>query len=171
MNVMLLEVSPSYNHHEMRTWEMEAILAPFSKWPWNYVVIDIWKVFCFLLKYLIIFIYSHDLGGWASLIDGFWNGWLDLLIRYTEYSGLQAIQLYRQSPHFTVHCCKHTRVLSLHSPLVISWQRIHKSHYHFKSRMKSFLHRVILFFPSSQLFSKMPLPETRLISSLLLSSS
>jgi hypothetical protein len=27
----------------------------------------------------------------------------------------------------TGHCCKHTLVLSLHSPLVVSWQRIYNS--------------------------------------------
>jgi hypothetical protein len=69
---------------------------------------------------------------------------LDSLTPYTFNLGLQIIQQYRYSPHFTLHCCKHTKVLSLHSPLATdSWQ----SHCHFKSHMKSSLHSLIHFLP------------------------
>jgi hypothetical protein len=44
----------------------------------------------------------------------------------------------------------------LHSPLVVSWQRIHKSHCHFKSHIKSHLHSLI---PFLQLFCQLPIPE------------
>jgi hypothetical protein len=51
----------------------------------------------------------------ACLIDGFGVGSLDLLTSYSHNSGLQAIQRYRWSTHFTIHCYTCTRVLSLHS--------------------------------------------------------
>jgi hypothetical protein len=52
--------------------------------------------------------------GARDVLDGFWIGWLDSLTPYTFSSGLQAIQHYRWSTHFTVHCCTRTRVHSLH---------------------------------------------------------
>jgi hypothetical protein len=47
----------------------------------------------------------------AWLIDEFWIGWFDLLILYSHNSGLQAMQSYRYSTHFTVHRCTSTRTL------------------------------------------------------------
>jgi hypothetical protein len=40
------------------------------------------------------------------------TGFIDTL--YTHDSGVQVIERYRWSTHFTVHHCRHTRVLSLH---------------------------------------------------------
>jgi hypothetical protein len=68
-----------------------------------------------------------SVGGCAWLIDGFWTGWLDLLIPYTLHLELQAIKrcCYSHTLQVTV---THTSVLSLlQSPLVVSWQRIHNS--------------------------------------------
>jgi hypothetical protein len=44
---------------------------------------------------------------------GSWIGWLDLLTPYTQHSGLQAIQRYCWSTHFTVHRCTRS-ILSLY---------------------------------------------------------
>jgi hypothetical protein len=52
--------------------------------------------------------------GVRDLQDGFWIGWLDLLTPYSHNSGLQAIQRFRCSTHFTVRRCTRTRILSLH---------------------------------------------------------
>jgi hypothetical protein len=52
---------------------------------------------------------------------------LDLLTPDTQYSKLQAIQHYRYSHNLQVTVTQ-TSVLSLlHSPLTVSWQRIHNS--------------------------------------------
>jgi hypothetical protein len=94
------------------------------------------------------------------LIDEFWIR-LDLLTPYTFNSGLQLIQHYHYSLPITVHCWKHTRVLSLHSPLVVSWQRVYNSlslqitHEVF-SQTDSFLAI------SSQLLCQLQTQETRL---------
>jgi hypothetical protein len=72
---------------------------------------------------------NNDVTCWGCTwcIDGSWIGWLDLLTPYILKSGLQIIQQYRYSPPFRFHRCKHTRVLNLHCPLVVSWQRIYNS--------------------------------------------
>jgi hypothetical protein len=67
--------------------------------------------------------YCHVYGFARHFWDGFWIGWLDLLTPYSHTSELQAIQRYSHTLQVTV---THTSVLSLlHSPLVVSWQRIH----------------------------------------------
>jgi hypothetical protein len=82
--------------------------------------------------------------GCAWLIDGFWIGWLDLLTAYTQlgttgnYSAIAATTLYILPFH--TH-------YDSHSSLVVSWQRIHKSHCNIKSHMKSFFHSLIPFLP------------------------
>jgi hypothetical protein len=78
---------------------------------------------------------------------GFWIGWLDLLTPYTLHLELQAITVLSLFPHFAVHCCKHTRVLRLHSPLVVSWQWIYNSLTVTAAHMKSSLHCLIPFLP------------------------
>jgi hypothetical protein len=50
----------------------------------------------------------------GDLQDWFRVGLLDLLTPYSHNSGLQAIQHYRCSTHFTVHRYTPTKVLSLH---------------------------------------------------------
>jgi hypothetical protein len=62
---------------------------------------------------------------------------------YIHNSGLQAIQCYCWSAHFTL---LHTHYCS-QSPLVLSRQRIYKSHCQFKSHMESSFHSRIPFLP------------------------
>jgi hypothetical protein len=90
----------------------------------------------------------------AWLLDGCWIGWLNLLTPYTLHLELQAIHRYFHTLKFTVtqECPQ-----SLHSSLVVSWQRIHNSlTLNFKSNMKSSFHSLIPFLP---LFCQLPAPE------------
>jgi hypothetical protein len=92
--------------------------------------------------------------------DGFWIGWLDLLdVIDSHSSGLQAIQHYRCSTQFTVHCCIRTsRILATD---------LSQSHCNFNSHMRSSWHRLIPFL----LFLQLPIPKTRLSSIPLLFST
>jgi hypothetical protein len=88
----------------------------------------------------------YDICNILSRFSAVWIGWLDLLTPYTHTSGLQAIQRYRYSTHFTVHRCTHTLGFSGFPSRIpaTDWQQ---SHCHFKSHMKSSLHSLIFFLP------------------------
>jgi hypothetical protein len=84
------------------------------------------------------YIYCHDLGVVAWLIDEFWIGWLDLLTPHTHNSRLQAIQRYRWSTHALRFWVFTSRILATD---------LSHSHCYLKSHMKSSCHSQIPFFP------------------------
>jgi hypothetical protein len=75
--------------------------------------------------------------GCACLRDGFWIGWLDLLVPCTHNSELQTRQRYCLSRHFT-----HSLGLSVFTSRILATD-LYQSHYHFKSHMKSSFHTQI----------------------------
>jgi hypothetical protein len=107
-----------------------------------------------------------------DLLDGLWIGriYRHLIHSTRNYRQLQQCR-YSHTSQVTV---THTSVLSLlHSPLVVSWQRIHKSHCNVKSHMKSSLHSLISFLPlfsitfDCRFSQKKPLPLLLHVDSLL----
>jgi hypothetical protein len=70
-------------------------------------------------------------------ICGFWIGWSDLLTTYTISSGLQAIQRYRWSAHFTVHRCTHILGFSVFTCRILACH--YSAHEVFLSEANSFL--------------------------------
>jgi hypothetical protein len=63
---------------------------------------------------------------------------------YSHSSGLQAIQRYRYSTHFTVQRCIRTRVLSVFTSRIMATD-LSQSHCNFKSHVKSSYHNLIHF--------------------------
>jgi hypothetical protein len=92
----------------------------FSSFTENRLVIIL--ICTFLTTTCFYPLMGRQVGLYMTCKMGFGLGELDLLTPYSHNSGLQAIQRYRWSTHFTVHRHRRTREKS---SLVVSWQRIY----------------------------------------------
>jgi hypothetical protein len=119
---------------ELRTERAQFISKYFCKWSikkflayscvhFTNKLNDIWA-FVYMDRYILQYSKRKPLfpdksilsrvGVVVWLTDRFRTGWLESLTPYTHSSGLQAIQRWRCSMHFTVHRYTRTTFLSLH---------------------------------------------------------
>jgi hypothetical protein len=108
-----------------------------------------------MLVRIIIIIIVTCMGAW--LLNGFWNGRLNLSAPYTDNSELQAITAL--SLNYTLYSSPlHTHYCS-QSSLVVSWQRIYNSLTVTAAHIKSSWHSVIPFVPFLLNHLRLPSPE------------
>jgi hypothetical protein len=82
-------------------------------------------------------------------------GFVDTLyIRSSRLQTVTALLLF-----YTLHSSPLRTHYGSQSLLVVSWQRIYKSHCHLKSHIKSFLHNLIHFLPFLHSHLRLPFPE------------